>query len=353
MKKEEGKIAKTETTKTEQFAAPATITSQTSPQKKSNKSCFIIIVVVVVFILFSSARGLAFLGLGFLPWSKSNTNNNFPIVSDQNDPVLAPEAVDTPTKTDSKKSTPPSSSPSASSSPAAGNSSGVVSSIPPSSSTTAPQPPAGSQPTPPPAAQAETVFTKQQQIDFFVQIAMKNDQNNFYTAPIIKWTSNSGTVKYYNNPTGANLACADETINLINGLSNTIHFQKTTSTSPNVRVFFVPKSQIGAGIGGYYNLSTGTNGQITGGDAYVPIDAYGDVDRCHYIRHEMIHVMTGLVYNGLRNRGGYDFSIFNVAAGRSDLLEIDKSAIKIMLNSGVQLHWNESQVRSFLATATW
>lgn len=334
-------------------ALPPNKPAETNP-KKSKRGCFVAIAFVAVVLLISGLQGLPFLGFGFLPW---NNDSDIPIVIPLDS--VTSDLADTPTAASNNQSTASmnstssngsttskSSSPSSSSQDSSSSSSGSDNST--TDSTTG----STTTPTTPTVAVPQTVFTRQEQIDFFVQVAMKNDLDNFSVWPIIKWTSNSGTIRYYNNPSGANLACADETISLINGLSHTITFQKTTSNQFNIRVFFVPKSQLGS-YGGYYNYSTGTNGQIIGGDAYVPIDGYNEVDRCHYIRHEMTHVMTGLSYNGLKNHGGYDFSIFNVTAGHDDYLEVDKAAIKIMLNSGVGLKWNESQVRSFLATATW
>lgn len=318
--------------------------SKDTKPKKSKKGCCIAIGVVAVILLLSSLRGLAFLGLGSLSWF-GNSNNADIIPPD----LQTSDTTTSPTATSGDKNKSSSSSSSKTNNPS--SSSGSSSSESGNSSNTT-EPADGSGEAPASGATPQTTFTRQEQINFFVQVAMKNDLNNFSISPVIKWTSNSGTIRYYNNPSGANLACADQTISLINGLSNTIRFQKTTSEHPSIRVFFVPKSQLGS-VGGYYNFSTGANGQIIGGNAYVPVDAYNDIDRCHYIRHEMTHVMTGLPYNGLKNHGGYDFSIFNVTAGRSDYLEVDKTAIRIMLNSGVGLGWNESHVRSFLSTANW
>lgn len=313
-------------------------------KKKFPKGCCI--AMMVVFFLYFI---LPFIGFGFFSLFGSSRGNSFipnfstnqnptstPIVTGQTTVTNQPtnKASASKSSTTSKKSTP---------TPVSGSRNPTLSPTRSSSSTS----------TPSPTVTQPVVYTKQQQIDFFVQVAMKNDQNNFATIPIQKWTKLTGTVKYFGSPTQKEIECADSTISIINGLSHTIQFQKTDSDHANVRLYFEPRSQIGMGADGYYNYSTDVTGAITGGDAHIPNDIYPEADLCHITRHEMTHVMTGLAYNGLKNHGGYDFSIFNVTAGKSDYLDIDKYAIKIMLNSGVGLGWTETQVRNFLANASW
>lgn len=322
--------------------------------KKSKKGCCIVIAVVVFLLI--ATQGMAAFRFGFLSLlgtgrdysfipsfnNNNNGNNSSTIPTNGN---LGLNDTDRKTNSNKNSSSSPSDSTPSDPLPVGGTPGPVIS-----------EPAPGPDSSPNDGSTPQTTFTKQEQIDFFVQVAMKNDQNGYATIPIQKWRLAAGTtakIRYYNNPTASNIACADATISQINSLSNTIHFSKTTGNDYNIRVFFVPQSEIGTGYGGYYNLSTDADHYVTGGNAYVPSDTYNEADRCHYIRHEMTHVMTGLVFNGLKNHGGYDFSIFNVTAGRSDFLEIDKYAIKIMLNTGVGLGWNESQVRSYLANVSW
>lgn len=330
----------------EKATAP-TGTKPTDKPKKSKKGCCFGIAVVFILLFLTSSGAVGF--FDFLPWhgNYQHPDSFIPDFISKND-TSAPPATSTDDK--SIASNKSSNTGTATSNNQTASSTETPATTPADNvTTTTPQPGAGTQTPPSTGAQVQTTFTKQEQIDFFVQVAMKNDQNNFATSPIQKWRTTTGVtakIRYYNDPTGTNLSCADATISQVNALSNTIHFSKTTGNDYNIRVYFVPKSQIGSGIGGYYNLSTDASHYVTGGNAYVPSDTYNDADRCHYIRHEMVHVMTGLAFNGLKNHGGYDFSLFNVSAGRSEMLEIDKYAIKIMLNSGVGLGWSESQVRS-------
>jgi len=203
----------------------------------------------------------------------------------------------------------------------------------------------------------QTSFTKEEEINYFIKISITDERHDFAEIPLKKWTYNDVSIRYFNNPTGSDLACADETINIINSLSTTTHYTKTDGGLYYIEVHFVPFAEIAANEPdalGYVKPTTFTNSAMAHVKAYVPIDTYPDSVRCHTIRHEMTHAMTGLLYNLSKPQGGYHYSIFNVAVeGWTEYLNIDKDLIKMMLNTATTPGMSAAQAREMLNNASW
>ena len=306
-----------------------------APAPKKSKKWLWVIIVIVIFLL---------------PVSIYQSYRTYYADSAKKDPILPSEAeitgqsssatsAEAPTKTSSsavKKSSSKSSTQQASSVPAA-----------PATTTPAP---ASSSPS------YQTTFTKQEQIDFFVRVALKSDSDPNRVDPVIKWTKTPVLVKAEGAGNAADYACVDETISLINGISNTVKLSRTSGTADTV-VHFVTKAQIeaaGHSSYGYMDFAyvSPSNLSLKSTNAYIAYDRNEDNYRCRTIRHEMTHTL-GLFTNAGKTTGGYDYSVFNVNGGSTAYLEIDKDAIRIMYNTAVAPGWTETQVRNYLAGASW
>jgi len=141
-------------------------------------------------------------------------------------------------------------------------------------------------------------------------------------------------------------------------LSSTTQFHNDQNTGLyDVEVHFVPHSEIAAVVGsagGYMTYDSYANYAFSHTFAYVPIDTYSDSVRCHFIRHEMTHATTGLIYNLTVLQGGYHYSIFNVPVeGWSDYINIDKDLIKMMYNTGIPVGSSATSARTYLNSRSW
>lgn len=314
---------------------PKTSTSP-APKPRSHRTWLIISIVVIVgYILFN---GVAFIGGGF--WH--NPSYAIPI----------PSSSSASSSVSSQPSAPVSSSTQASGSgkQSSKKSSSVAASSASSSSQT-------EQSSAPAESGPQTTFTKQEEIDYFVKIAITDEAHNFLEIPLSKWTKNNVTVRYFGPGSAADVACADETIATFNSLSQTTKLAKTDGGLYDIEVHFATRAEIEArGLGdalGYMHPTTFANGAFAHAEAYAPYDYGDDHFRCHIIRHEMTHTI-GLQYNLTVLQGGFHYSIFNVGIeGWSDYINIDKDLIKMMYNTGVQPGWGAAQARDHFANISW
>ena len=319
--------------------SPAPGTPTVSPKPKKRHSCLIIFLVVLaiyIILQFVPIFGMGLFGNfadTYVPPLNINANTNSTVAvtnSNQNT-----NAVSSKTKNTNSTKTTTTSKP-----------------LTETPSTPADQPPAGT-------TGPQTSFTKQQEIDYFIKIALTDESHNYQETPLHRWTYPTVSIKYignFSNP--SDLACANDTISILNSLSTSTHFVNDQNDGLyKEEVHFVPHSEIAAvagDAGGYMNYDVLSNGAFSHTYAYVPIDTYSDSVRCHFIRHEMTHASTGLIYNLTFPEGGYHYSIFNVPVeGWSDYINIDKDLIKMMYNTGITTNSTAAQARAFLNGASW
>lgn len=321
---------------------PADTANPEGKPKKSKKGCCIVAFAVFVVLILSSLRGFAF--LAFLPWSESS-DYDIPFIPESESTTTVATNT-TPAETEKKKTA------------STGTTKSKTAEVTPPANTNTVKPPPDPvvTPQPPQATGPQTTFTKQEEIDYFIKEAITDEKYNFQAFPLHKWTKRDLKVIYADHtPIAENEACADQTISIINSLTNNIHLTKTTDVNNfDIAINFMPLSEInqrGYPLGYmYYDLNA--DNSFKRAYAIVPSDNMNQV-ACHTIRHEMTHTI-GLLHNLNVSQGGYHYSIFNVPiVNWSDYINIDKDLIKIMYNTSVQPGWFEAQTRAYLATATW
>ncbi len=196
-------------------------------------------------------------------------------------------------------------------------------------------------------------FTKEQAIDYFIDVAVTDEEGN--SRVVVKWTKLNVSLKVTGSPDSDSNSCVNSVISDINGLSSSMKLAKTDGAS-DIEVNFTTQADIQAKKGaaepnsyGYMKYSQNDDNSLKSAIAWIATDSgLASVYVCHIIRHEMTHTI------GLRfNSGMYDYSIFNVAAGTSDYISIDRELIKMMYNSGIGPGLNENQARDFLNSANW
>ena len=332
------KITEPATSTTPAASAPQTTPSAAPTKLKKRHSCLIIFLVILA--LFIILQFVPIFGMGlfgnfadtYVPPLNFNANSNSNIATTNVNQNTNTNAK--PKNTNSFKTT---------------TTSKPVTETP---STPADQPPAGT-------TGPQTSFTKQQEIDYFIKIAITDESHNYQETPLHRWTYPTVSIKYFGNFSNpSDLACANDTISILNSLSTSTHFVNDQNDGLyKEEVHFVPHSEIAAvagDAGGYMNYDVLSNGAFSHTYAYVPIDTYSDSVRCHFIRHEMTHASTGLIYNLTFPEGGYHYSIFNVPVeGWSDYINIDKDLIKMMYNTGIPTNSTAAQARTFLNGANW
>ena len=337
-------------------AGPEGNAKKEAPKKKGNKKCCCCGISLVIFIIV--VNFLPFVGLGFFglfSGGHSDDPNFEPpktligaIQDKVSDSTSSSKKLSSSKKTDSNSDS--------SNTPTENSSTDTASQgVEVDQTLTQPEPEPSPENQPPAGSSPVQTYTKQQEIDYFVKIAITDERDNYNEKPLRKWTKQNVYVKYFGTANNTDKACADSTISTINDLSNTLTLIKTKGTTYDIDVNFLTQSEL-ARRGypyGYMDYRLYDSGAFSHAMAYVPADTLSDSGRCHYIRHEMTHTV-GLLYNLGRQQGGYDFSIFNVAVeGFSDYIEIDKDLIKMLYNTGIPVKSTAAQARSFLAGATW
>lgn len=208
--------------------------------------------------------------------------------------------------------------------------------------------------TTPTAEGPRTSFSRQEEIDYFIQIAIKSPEFDNSPYPLIRWTVSKANFKVVGNSTPAADKCINDTISTINSLISSFKIQRIYDNSrTDITLNLVPNAQIvaeGHEGGGYIYHAT-SNGNILSANIYAALDRWPDdeVVTCHLLRHEITHSL-GLRFNGYM----IHYSIFDVPTDlTAEYLNIDKDLIKMMYNTGIGININEAQARAFLATANW
>ncbi len=206
-----------------------------------------------------------------------------------------------------------------------------------------------------PAPAANTSLSKQAQIDYFIKVAIRDEDKGNAESPLRKWAKNNVTIQTVGSSTSSAEECINDTISSINSFSNTMKLSRTDGAG-DIVLNLTDRATLearGFSTGGFYYFDspTGGNYNLTGVSAYAATDYWPgeDVANCHIIRHELTHSI-GLPYNA----SGYDYSVFGVPSSTTnEYQEIDKQMIKMLYNTGIHSGLDEAQTRSFFANASW
>lgn len=198
-------------------------------------------------------------------------------------------------------------------------------------------------------------ISKQAQIDYFIKVAIRDEDKGNVESPLRKWGKQNVTIQVTGQSDPTSTQCINDTLSTINSLSDTTKFS-LTSGAGDIELKLTDRATLeaqGFSTGGFfvYSPRSGGNYNLTGATAYAATDYWPgeDVTNCQIIRHELTHTI-GLPYNA----SGYDYSIFGVpSTTTNEYQEIDKQMIKIILNSGIRSGLNEAGVRAYLANANW
>lgn len=206
-----------------------------------------------------------------------------------------------------------------------------------------------------PVPAADTSLSKQAQIDYFINVAIRDEDKGNAEFPLRKWAKNNVTIQTVGPSTSSAEQCINDTILAINSFSSTMNLSRTDG-SGDIVLNLTDRATLearGFSTGGFYYFDppSGSNYNLTGVSAYAATDYWPgeDVSNCQIIRHELTHAI-GLPYNA----SGYDYSIFGVPSSTTnEYQEIDKQMIKMLYNTGISSGLNEANARAYLANASW
>ena len=206
-----------------------------------------------------------------------------------------------------------------------------------------------------PSSSTNAGISKQAQIDYFVKVAIRDEDNGNAESPLRKWAKNNVTIQVAGQSDPMSNQCISDTISAINSLSNTMKLSLTDGAG-DIEFKLTDRATLearGFTVGGFfvYGSRVGNSYNLTDATAYAATDYWPgeDVTNCQIIRHELTHTI-GLPYNA----SGYDYSIFGVPSTiTNEYQEIDKQMIKMLLNTGITSGLNEAQVRAYFANASW
>lgn len=198
-------------------------------------------------------------------------------------------------------------------------------------------------------------ISKQAQIDYFIKVAIRDEDNGNAESPLRKWVKNNVTIQVTGQSDPMSNQCISDTISSINSFSKTMKLSLTSGVG-DIELKLTDRATLearGFSVGGFfvYGSRTGNSYNLTSATAYAATDYWPgeDVSNCQIIRHELTHTI-GLPYN----TSGYDYSIFGVPSTiTNEYQEIDKQMIKMLYNTGISSGLDEAGVRSYFANTNW
>jgi hypothetical protein len=196
-----------------------------------------------------------------------------------------------------------------------------------------------------------TTFT-QEQINYFMEIAMGSEFDSNGNSKIRKWQSDV-RIQYFGTPTQADLATLKTVIEEVNGLIGGAIRLQLVQNNPNVRIRFVPEPQFRNYEPRYVPVNFGffaTNWDAKGTiqNANILINSQGitQKERSHLIREELTQSL-GL----MRDSYKYSNSMFYQPwTDVTQYAEIDKALIRMLYSPNIQTGMTRTEVLTAMRT---
>lgn len=197
---------------------------------------------------------------------------------------------------------------------------------------------------------------KEKLLNFFVELANKDDSDDTWPGPIARWTKNVVSVGVGVGTFSAEQSsCLNSYIADINSVINGSEFVRDDTVDvgiPNIKIFYLPDADYqirsqGTSPYGFATINLNDDNSISRGTVYISIEkiqSYPMAVQCQIIRHELTHALGFWGHSDI-----YPESIMSLPKTEYNFNAADKKVLEMHYNSGVPLGAGETEVRNYFA----
>ena len=197
---------------------------------------------------------------------------------------------------------------------------------------------------------------KEKLLNFFVELANKDDSDDTWPGPIVRWTKNIVSVGIgVGSFSTDQSSCLNTFIADINSAINGPEFVRDDTVDigiPNIKIFYLPDADYqirsqGTSPYGFAMINLNDDNSISRGTVYLSIEkiqSHTMAVQCQMIRHELTHALGFWGHSDI-----YPESIMSLAKTEYSFNTADKKALEMLYNSGVPLGAKEAEVRNYFA----